>query len=415
MTTPDWPTCEQCTAIRASGSNRCLNHLEPNELDQFLNSLEPGSDLDARGTTIDDQLLNRLLEAVRKKFGDADFTGARFTGRVGFRYVEFKRAEFSDAEFENMAELGPLLANDVILDRATFSKSLWIETTSTLVSCAGTNFSVGVSLRVECGVIDATGTIFGSRSTIIETNRSWPVDVQWSVEPPEPWPMLISLRETDVSNLVLVDIELGKCLFAGAHRLDQLRLEGELMFDSPEGRWRTRRLTLAEENYVRDPYEIHPYVEDTVVVGPERVAVLYRSLRKAFEDSKNEAGAGDFYYGEMEMRRRASTTRRAEKLILWGYWLLSGYGQRAIRAVGAIGVLVATVCVLLFTVGLPGAMVWTGARIDQALRIGTGAVVFRDAGQALTSAGNWTVMVARFAGPVLLALAVLAVRARVKR
>jgi hypothetical protein len=44
-----------------------------------------------------------------------------------------------------------------------------------------------------------------------------------------------------------------------------------------------------------------------------------------------------------------------------------------------------------------------------------GAVVFREAGQTLTSAGSWTVMVARFAGPVLLALAVLAIRARVKR
>jgi hypothetical protein len=142
---------------------------------------------------------------------------------------------------------------------------------------------------------------------------------------------------------------------------------------------------------------------------------LYRSLRKALEDSKNEAGAGDFYYGEMEMRRRSGTTRRTEKLILWAYWLLSGYGQRAGRAVAWLAVLVAVVCVLLFTVGLPGPVVWTGARIDQALRIGMGAVVFREAGQALTSAGNWTVMVARFAGPVLLALAVLAVRARVKR
>ena len=70
---------------------------------------------------------------------------------------------------------------------------------------------------------------------------------------------------------------------------------------------------------------------------------------------------------------------------------------------------------LLFLVGLPGDLVWSWARIDQSLRIGAGAVVFRDAGQTLTSAGSWTVMIARFAGPVLLALAVLAIRARVKR
>jgi uncharacterized protein (UPF0548 family) len=70
---------------------------------------------------------------------------------------------------------------------------------------------------------------------------------------------------------------------------------------------------------------------------------------------------------------------------------------------------------LLFAVGLPGEVAWTWARVDQSLRIGMGAVVFREAGQTLTSAGSWTVMVARFAGPVLLALAVLAIRARVKR
>jgi hypothetical protein len=38
---------------------------------------------------------------------------------------------------------------------------------------------------------------------------------------------------------------------------------------------------------------------------PARLAVLYRQLRKAQEDAKNEPGAADFYYGEMEMRRLA--------------------------------------------------------------------------------------------------------------
>jgi hypothetical protein len=37
---------------------------------------------------------------------------------------------------------------------------------------------------------------------------------------------------------------------------------------------------------------------------PDRLAMLYRVLRKAQEDSKNEPGAADFYFGEMEMRRQ---------------------------------------------------------------------------------------------------------------
>lgn len=409
MTTPDWPTCEQCTAVRAAGSNRCLNHLKPNELDQFLDGLGPGSDLDARGTIFDHQLLSRLLKAVKRRFGEADFTDARLIVRTAFGTVEFiSRADFTGVEFETTEVFGPLLARDIILDKATFSKSLTIATTSHRTTCVGTNFAAGVSLRIECGLISANAAVFGASSTIMNSNRPWPTSDQWREGLPAARPTLISLQEIDASNLVLVDIDLSACRFAGAHRLDQLRLEGELRFGRPPDRWQTRRLMLIEEDFARHP-------DGTGAIGPERVAGLYRSLRKALEDSKNEAGAGDFYYGEMEMRRLAATTRRTEKLILWVYWLLSGYGQRAGRAMTALGVLVATVCVLLFTVGLPGAMVWTGARIDQALRIGTGAVVFRDAGQALTSAGNWTVMVARFAGPVLLALAVLAVRARVKR
>ena len=47
---------------------------------------------------------------------------------------------------------------------------------------------------------------------------------------------------------------------------------------------------------------------ETAEVRPERLAGLYRQLRKAQEDTKNEPGAADFYYGEMEMRRQHRTT-----------------------------------------------------------------------------------------------------------
>jgi hypothetical protein len=89
--------------------------------------------------------------------------------------------------------------------------------------------------------------------------------------------------------------------------------------------------------------------------------VTYRALRKGREDRKDEPGAADFYYGEMEMRRQgpfrheakpAPGSRRAtpggERLILWLYWLVSGYGLRASRALIA---LVVTVVVFAFLFG----------------------------------------------------------------
>jgi hypothetical protein len=69
-------------------------------------------------------------------------------------------------------------------------------------------------------------------------------------------------------------------------------------------------------------------------------------LRKGRQDAKDEPGAADFYYGEMEMRRhargsasnrrRASSRGRVERGILTAYWLVSGYGLRAWRALAGL-------------------------------------------------------------------------------
>ena len=46
------------------------------------------------------------------------------------------------------------------------------------------------------------------------------------------------------------------------------------------------------------------------MLEPGQIAGLYRELRKGREDAKDEPGAADFYYGEMEMRRRARPLTR---------------------------------------------------------------------------------------------------------
>src|SRR5207247_1832121 len=91
----------------------------------------------------------------------------------------------------------------------------------------------------------------------------------------------------------------------------------------------------------------------TRTLDAREIAGIYRSLRKGREDNKDEPGSADFYYGEMEMRRQPParspgrapgrlTQDRGERAILWMYWLVSGYGLRASRAL--IG-LVATILV----------------------------------------------------------------------
>jgi hypothetical protein len=58
---------------------------------------------------------------------------------------------------------------------------------------------------------------------------------------------------------------------------------------------------------------------------------------------------------------------------------------------------------------------YTGERFEKALKLTLNSVVFRSSGQDLTTAGDYIEMTSRFTEPVLLGLAALAVRGRVKR
>jgi uncharacterized protein YjbI with pentapeptide repeats len=55
---------------------------------------------------------------------------------------------------------------------------------------------------------------------------------------------------------------------------------------------------------------------------------LYRELKQNYDDHRNYAQAGDFHYGEKEMQRRNPATPWNLRVLLWLYWLVSGYGER---------------------------------------------------------------------------------------
>jgi uncharacterized protein YjbI with pentapeptide repeats len=391
---PWWPVCveQDCRGVQVV-ERQCLVHATD------LSGLKPGDDLDLRGAVIDSaklaKVLGRFRDHDKKRFvfgrvqcdftwfgGRAWFDGAEFTGWATFRDAHFSQLagfdeaicpvgmSFVDARFHGKALMGSMSSDSIDLKNAWFASRLEIEVDAYQINCTDARFEGGVVLTTR-GEVDASGAYFGASSTIAQAK-------------------VMSLTGSDVRDLVLTETDLSECEFLGAHRLEQLRIDGRTEFARTEGWWRARRRMLAEE---RDE-------------NPLRVAALYRALRKSFEDSKNEPGAGDFYYGEMECRRHSRESSRAARMILSFYWLLSGYGQRAWRALAALVLVIATVTGLL--------TVW-GQDLGMAARIAMGAVVFRDDRTDLTAAGEWTVLVARFLGPLLLAMAVLAIRARVKR
>jgi hypothetical protein len=148
-----------------------------------------------------------------------------------------------------------------------------------------------------------------------------------------PRPRLLSLRGVDVATLTLSELDLAACLFQGAHHLNQLRIDGAQPFADAPGAWMvqlgrwwvpvwrrwSRRQTLAEEHHWRrehpspavpgrwsrlaQPAWHGPACQTPAWVArstghevqrmmPDRLTLLYRALRKAQEDSKNEPGAG---------------------------------------------------------------------------------------------------------------------------
>ncbi|MFI8201005.1 pentapeptide repeat-containing protein [Streptomyces sp. NPDC085942] len=411
--------------------------------------------------------------------GDAFFGSATFKGDARFGYATFEDdawfeaatfegdAQFRSATFVKADHFGPLVcAGRVMLSGAMFGGPVTLSLAARRLECRRTRWAATAEIRLRYTTVDFSHAVFEYPLTIaaepdpfILTSGSQLAEGTFAGAPGSDV-RLASLRGVDAAHLVLADVDLAPCLFTGAVHLDQLRLEGACTFDitpSPAGRRRwlpvrfTARRVLAEEHHWRAgrPGAVRGWnvaVLGAGRVGPLQLAPVYRALRKAFEDGKHEPGAADFYYGEMEMRRHADDIPRGERGLLTAYWALSGYGLRASRALAWLGAAMLLTIVLLMAFGIaqdtpkqmasgtvpvgggnvvfeidkddpknPTGDRFTGKRFEKALNITLNSVVFRSSGQDLTTAGTYIEMTSRLTEPVLLGLAVLAIRNRVKR
>lgn len=398
--------------------------------------------------------------------GNAWFVDATFAHDTDFDHVAFTGdAQFSSARFERAAFLGPLACGSVLnLSEAIFSVPVTIQAAAKEVRCVRTRWDATVSLRLRYAKVDLSDAVV-TQPTAVTTHPIPFSNMPASDLTGEPSVKMTSLRGIDAAHLVLTDTDLSGCVFTGAFHLDQLRLAGRTQFASvPTGILRhgllpmrfTRRRTLVEEHHwraIRTPTT--NWVPGAVRTAdfalapkPYDLAPLYRDLRKAFEDAKNEPGAADFYYGEMEMRRHdRHDTTRAERGLLTAYWALSGYGLRASRALGWLLLAMTTTIVVMMLWGLPtddpkpestGKVTnqtirlttdtpapvnpsgplperVSTKRFEKSLRVVVNSVIFRSSGQNLTTVGTYTEMGSRLTEPVLLGLAALAIRGRIKR
>jgi hypothetical protein len=412
---------------------------------------------------------------------NAEFDWATFHGDAWFNRVRVNYdAYFLGSTFQRARQLGPMLVRKgLLLDGAVFYERAHIEVSAAALCCRRTRFPAGVNLRVRWAQIVLDDADLAAPSILTGVPHFPDLDEgRWArgLERllPEPRfkpelrsrPRLLSLRRADVAGLTVASVDLRATRFAGAHHLDQLRVGEEASLGYTPGGWRwTTRLAIAEERYWR----AHRHRDGTTLpahhatnaadggagpAGPNvdwyepanrppawlameppstlQIAAIYRALRKGREDSRDEPGAADFYYGEMEMRRhdkhaKARAERRVrhyghwataatERAVLWLYWLTSGYGLRAWRAMAALAVVIGLFGIGFSQVGFdhphPSLVASWLYALQAAVSLEGKA---RQLSGQLTLPGELLRVGLRFTGPVLLALAVLSIRGRVKR
>jgi uncharacterized protein YjbI with pentapeptide repeats len=402
------------------------------------------------------------------RFGiDALFTGVTFQRYAGFAGATFQGdAWFRAAKFEQSRELGPLRARKaLVFDHAVFRQAVTISASAAACCCHHTQFTDGTQLRLRWADVVLDDASLSAPSLLAGVPAFPGLDeARWAQAlarlnqmhgngDRDSRPRLVSLHRANVAGLTAANVDLRACRFAGAHHLDHLRFE-ECIFAASPRNWRwTARLTIAEEHQWRasrlsratsgspdDPNPAsraptraearnHPEWYSALnrppawanedPLTPRQIAGLYRALRKGREDSKDEPGAADFYYGEMEMRRHDRTAPKAERLVVFLYWLTSGYALRASRALVWLLASLVTATLVLAEWGLhePGtAANWSfPARLGTAALVAVEGAVFRTSDQQLTYTGQLLQDLLRFAGPVFLGLTLLSIRGRVKR
>ena len=388
---------------------------------------------------------------------DARFDGVAFGGDSVFDGATFGgNARFSEATFERVRELGRFVVRGhLVFDDCVFSERVSIEVVAIGLSARGTTFGGGVRLRVGYAEIALDDADFVRPSTLSPTTWTPESDVAVCILDArhielQLRPRLITLRGANIALLAVSDVDIRACRFFGAHGLESLRIEASCQWAATPAHWRSRaRDTIAEEHQWRSDstsaalgsslrregadgpanwntadMQAPDWLEHRdgpAGLDPRQIAAVYRALRQSREDNKDEAGAGDLYYGEMEMRRhsrrpgkhqRGSAHSRGDRLLLTIYWVISGYGMRPVRALASLALALIVGAAVLHWYGFHEEINYGRALLFAA----ESSLSILKAPDANLSAGGQVVQLSlRLLGPLFFGLALLAVRARVKR
>jgi uncharacterized protein YjbI with pentapeptide repeats len=367
--------------------------------------------------------------------GEARFRGVTFKGVASFQDSSWGALRITGCDFDGPAHTGGMaVAQTLALVGCRMADSRNLEFRSgSLCEIREVVFAQPLNLRVLAPELDASSSSFeqgldlilapGALLHLARASLGGPSLITGDVVAGAR-PRLTSLDGTRLQNLTLRGLDLRDCSFVRAHALDDVVISGQdqLPLAPRFGRWQARREVLPDEYGLRHARELRrrPHGPARWYTGnstprnadPATLAETYRALRRGREEARDRPGAADFYYGEMEMRRIAAASA-TDRIIINLYWLLSGYGIRASRALVAYAVVVALLSVGLWHWGLSKEVPFTDV-VPYVLA--TTTVLAKPAVDLkLDTIGTYLQVVARLAGPALFALMLLALRSRVRR
>jgi uncharacterized protein YjbI with pentapeptide repeats len=242
-------------------------------------------------------------EFGRAKFaGLADFSGAEFSGTADFHNSSFTEvANFSVAKFAEQAKFM----------EATFKKdaSFWLAEFNAVADFHHATFEGAVEFR---------------EVRIPAENRTCatPVFVLVRCEMPE----RVAFYKTYLGRALFHNCDVSRFLFSNV-----------LWRERPGSR---KSMVFEEAVNVDEPAAaaLRPQEGNPDERNYALIAELYQQLKKNYDDRRDYWTAGDFHYGEMEMKRRASPRRnpvlrwlhRNVGLVAW-YQRWSDYGENYVK------------------------------------------------------------------------------------
>ncbi len=315
----------------------------------------------------------------------ANFHGARFTGWADFREAEFAEgADFSYARFAQAA----LFEKTRFVGQALFK---------------GTEIA---------GEADFRGTSFDGPAIFQNINERR--------ETTSRLPLIAYFQNLTFGlqgSLRFQDLSLGLSSFLGT---DMRRLEfHNIRWYSYQGRQVIYDEILLRGKGGPNVLNLTPGKEHGLDYEGlcARVEEIYRYLKLDYELEGDLKQAGDFHFGEMEMHRQASFWRRWFPLSWYNlYRVLSGYGERPLRALVCLVGLVAVMAGLLQWMGLKtpeGALTGFGEAVIYLLELAS--LMRPEWPKPLTTGGHFLSALSHFLILGQAALFLLAIRNRLGR